>query len=278
MKNSCNSPQAPLLGYLLLLYSGFCLFLTYSLSNWQHPQTVISETSDHTVQMPSNATEPKKRFYARLLPPIQRENANLLKRRQQLLILARQVLEGNTLNAKQQATLASWAKQYRSPTELNDRQLVQDLLQRIDVVPASMALAQSAMESAWGRSRFAREANNYFGQWCYTKGCGVIPNQRTKGARHEVARFASLDEAVAAYMHNINSHPAYAGVRNIRARSRRQNQPLDSLSMTSELDQYSERGQAYIKDLQGLIRYNQLSVFDQQYPTEVITFNSAADS
>ena len=30
---------------------------------------------------------------------------------------------------------------------------------RIDVIPVSLAIAQAALESGWGKSRFAREAN-----------------------------------------------------------------------------------------------------------------------
>ena len=33
---------------------------------------------------------------------------------------------------------------------------------RIDVIPVSLAIAQAALESGWGKSRFAREANNLF--------------------------------------------------------------------------------------------------------------------
>ena len=65
----------------------------------------------------------------------------------------------------------------------------EDLLLVIDILPPSLMLAQAANESNWGRSRFAEDFNNYFGIWCFKKGCGVVPNKRDKNASHEVASF-----------------------------------------------------------------------------------------
>ena len=69
------------------------------------------------------------------------------------------------------------------------------LLERVDAVALEVALAQSANESAWGQSRFAKQGNNFFGQWCYRKGCGIVPKKRDKGGRHEVAKFKSVNAA-----------------------------------------------------------------------------------
>jgi Bax protein len=60
------------------------------------------------------------------------------------------------------------------------------LLRRVDAVPVSLALAQAANESGWGSSRFGREGYNYYGQWCYKQGCGLVPEKRKIGDAHEV--------------------------------------------------------------------------------------------
>ena len=54
------------------------------------------------------------------------------------------------------------------------------LIKRTDIVPLSLLIAQGAIESAWGTSRFAREGNNFFGIWCNRPGCGMVPAKRTK--------------------------------------------------------------------------------------------------
>ena len=55
---------------------------------------------------------------------------------------------------------------------------------QIDVIPPSQAMAQAANESAWGTSRFATEAINLFGQWCFRKDCGIVSASRTAGSTH----------------------------------------------------------------------------------------------
>ncbi len=137
---------------------------------------------------------------------------------------------------------------------------VNAMLIKVDYIPAPLVLTQAANESAWGTSRFAREANNYFGQWCFKKGCGLIPTNRSEGAKHEVAKFSSPSASVRAYFMNINSHAAYADVRNIRMRLHASAEPLlpaeDALMLAHGLKSYSERGDAYVEEIQAMIRHN----------------------
>ena len=54
---------------------------------------------------------------------------------------------------------------------------ITELLKRMDMIPASIALAQAAKESGWGTSRFALEGNAIFGQWTWD-GQGIAPLNR----------------------------------------------------------------------------------------------------
>ena len=83
--------------------------------------------------------------------------------------------------------------------------------------PVDLALVQAAVESGWGRSRFALVGNNLFGTRCLRRGCGLVPTQRSPGEVYEVRRFRSIEEAVAAYMHNLNTHAGYDEFRRLRA-------------------------------------------------------------
>lgn len=138
------------------------------------------------------------------------------------------------------------------------------LLRRVDIIPTSLALAQAAMESAWGTSRFAREVNNYFGQWCFKKGCGVVPDNRKEGARHEVADFDSPKESVASYFRNLNSYYAYKPFRELRARLRAENKPITGVALADGLTLYSERRANYIEELRFFMRQNQLLRIDNR--------------
>jgi Bax protein len=136
------------------------------------------------------------------------------------------------------------------------------LLRRLDIIPADLALAQAAMESAWGRSRFAREGNNYFGQWCFSKGCGIVPEKRPAGARYEVQRFDSPAESVAGYMRNLNSHPRYTELRLIREKARAESADISGQQLAGGLHGYSAIGDTYIRTLRVLIRANQFERFE----------------
>jgi len=44
-----------------------------------------------------------------------------------------------------------------------------ELLIRMKTHPVSIVLAQAAIESAWGESRFFKKGNNIFGMWSYNR-------------------------------------------------------------------------------------------------------------
>jgi len=69
--------------------------------------------------------------------------------------------------------------------------------------------------------------------------------------------FSSPIMAVRAYMQNLNSHPAYSKVRELRADMRANEQPMDAVVLAKGLRRYSTQGDGYVKRIQGMIRSNQ---------------------
>jgi Bax protein len=134
------------------------------------------------------------------------------------------------------------------------------MLGKVNVLPQGLVLVQAANESAWGTSRFARQANNYFGQWCYSQGCGIVPLKREQGASHEVAKFSSAQGSIRAYFMNVNRNPAYRELRELRNQLVDEGRSLTdtdaAMMLTQGLLRYSERGEAYVNDLKGMIRVN----------------------
>lgn len=205
----------------------------------------------------------KDAFIQLLLPLIERKNAALLEVRQNLKGFQQSLATNGKLDRADKVVLKRLANRYGVDTkDVNHTAVVAELLVRVDTLPASMVLAQAAAESGWGTSRFAREGMNLFGQWCYTKGCGLVPKRRSTGARHEVQTFDSLEQTINAYYHNINSHRAYEQVRQVRAELRAEQQPLSGRQLVTGLKRYSSRGQKYIDELVALIEYNQLDKFE----------------
>jgi Bax protein len=79
---------------------------------------------------------------------------------------------------------------------------------------------------------------------------------------NKVMKFESLQQNVAAYVHNLNRHSAYASFRKVRAELRSRNQPLCGVKLAACLDKYSIRKAAYIRDVQGLIHKRDLRKYD----------------
>ncbi|MDY7026098.1 MAG: glucosaminidase domain-containing protein [Pseudomonadota bacterium] len=133
-------------------------------------------------------------------------------------------------------------------------EVIETLLKKVDIVPASLTLSQAAIESAWGQSRFAKEGNNLFGVWCYTPGCGVKPLHRAPGDRHEVKRYESLLGSVEDYMLNLNRNRVYRKLRDARFNARDFGEKPLGADMAVGLKRYSALGTRYITMVRSVIK------------------------
>lgn len=208
-----------------------------------------------------DVNERKIEFFLYLLPAIDYENALLLEQRRHLERIAQKHRTRQTLSSADQRWLNDMARYYRVTTRSRDEKIT-TLLRRVDMIPDTLVLIQAANESGWGTSRFALDARNFFGQWCWTQGCGIVPAARPDGAIHEVQYFESVEASVRAYIRNLNTHPAYQDLRAIRADLRRQDLPITAQPLTLGLLAYSERGEDYIAELNQMIRVNRAIIQD----------------
>ncbi|NQZ21751.1 MAG: glucosaminidase domain-containing protein [Colwellia sp.] len=223
----------------------------------------VIEQPLHNVVLPNFAVirdvkEKKRQFFEFIYPAIEQQNNNLLALRAEVFtMLAALSLEENLL-PEQLALLTRLIKKYKVSTKYSPLQQLDELLLRIDIVPSELILVQAANESAWGTSRFAKIGLNFFGMWCYKKGCGMVPGGRDEGARHEVAAFNSVEHGVQRYLHNINTNHAYTVFRTIRGQLRTQEQPLSPQILATGLLRYSIRGTDYVLEITEMIRHNQV--------------------
>lgn len=209
-----------------------------------------------------NTKKKKEYFFNFLYPMIEKENIIILKDRKFILSLNN---NKNLLKiSSDYKKLESLAKQY-SVKNLFD---YKKLLKKIDVVPPSLALAQAAVESGWGKSRFVKVANNIFGHWTYGK-VGIVPSRRNKGATHLIRIFPSLQGSIKAYMQNLNRTRAYYLFRNVREKERIRNINPDGLILSQTMIHYSAIGEKYLKILKSIIKVNKLSRFDKKFYNKV---------
>jgi len=132
---------------------------------------------------------------------------------------------------------------------------------RMDMVPVSLAIAQSAKETGWGTSRFALEGNALFGQWTW-EGEGIKPSGADTNSTHKVMKFKVLKASVRAYIRNLNTHRSYKSFRRERAEQRDNFEKFNSLELANHLDKYAETGKEYVKILKQIIKQNSLTDFD----------------
>lgn len=130
-------------------------------------------------------------------------------------------------------------------------------LKKIDIIHEPLVLAQAAVESAWGTSRFTKLANNIFGEWTWGKR-GIIPAGRPKGKKYKIRIFDSIQGSVDAYMLNLNRHYRYENFRSARFAKRSIGKCFQGKEATNYLQAYSGIGDEYSKMLKGVIRYNKM--------------------
>ena len=250
--------------------------MTSTGTNWQ------TSSSEIPVEMK------KEIFFRALLPLIMHANKMVEDRRERLAGLKELLDNGESLSRDDIAWLARIADVLRI-AELDDypiddletsdlRHYVSEALYKMDVIPAGLALGQSAYESGYATSRFAAQGNALFGQWTFASD-GLIPrNQRAELGDHRVAAFDWPFDSVRSYFNNLNGHPAYDEFRRLRADLRRKGEPLNSMILADGLVPYAEIGQEYVDILKSIMIVNGLLIADDaQFRDEPMSFIFTAE-
>lgn len=200
----------------------------------------------------------KKLFIQTMLPLIVKSNDAIMADRLKLIRIADTARAGKHVTSADRKWLRKLADKYDIGVIGLD-----EMIKRVDIVPVPVALAQAAVESGWGTSRFAQEGNALFGQWTWDhQDDGIFPLNPIKG-HHRVKKFPTLLASVEDYMLNLNTHNAYREFRDARGIMREARQPLQSVALTETLLRYSELGPDYITKLKTVMTENNLNDFQK---------------
>lgn len=199
----------------------------------------------------------KSLFFRTVLPLVLQVNEEILRDRRRLWNIHFQKSLGLKVGPADRLWLMVIAERYG----VKQGSLTK-LLQRVDIIPPSLALAQAAEESGWGTSRFVREGNAVFGQWTFSNAGSLIPSRRDRDKFHKIKAFPSLLGSVRAYARNLNTHAAYRKMRHTRHKLRLAGAPLEGLLMVGYLKSYSQKGDEYVKNIKSLIEANDLQLLD----------------
>ncbi len=193
----------------------------------------------------------KSVFYRLGLSAVLQVNEQILAQRERLLSLSLDNLSaGNGVWMSEMMVRYGVAKAGDPPTAKR----LAELLLRVDALPPSLVIVQGAIESAWLQSRFARKGQAIFGQWT-TSDSGI----KALDSEVRLAAFENPRQSLIAYMLNLNSHPAYKGLRKARAGMRHNGRPLDGHALAGHLGKYAETGEEYVKLIRGMIRRDRLT-------------------
>ncbi|WP_420386410.1 glucosaminidase domain-containing protein [Roseivirga sp.] len=224
---------------------------------------VIAQSPDDIVPIDSSLVEPvlysniyfldslpsdeaKQKFIDVMMPAILIVKWQLEKELERL----DQIIQDGILDQGDSMLVANWFDQYKTDN-------LPTLRRRLLTHPNSIVLAQAAVESGWGKSRFFIEANNVFGVWSYNSDEPRIPASiRREDYQVYLRKYGHIAESVMDYFKTIARAPAYTGFRRKRAET------SDIRELLPYLDKYSERGQEYVTQLMTMIRYNDLQRYD----------------
>ena len=188
----------------------------------------------------------KQRFIALLLPAILISKQHLQQQRERLA----QLLSKSSLTHDAQAWLDQLKARYDTdpPAELRKRMIG---------LPNSLILAQAAIETGWGSSRFFVQANNVFGVWSFDPTEErIMASQLRDGKAVFVRRYGSLLGAIEDYFLTLGRGRAYTELRQAARHTQ------DSLELIKHLHRYSELGNDYVERLNAMIRHNRLKQYD----------------
>jgi Bax protein len=201
-------------------------------------------------------------FVQSVLNSTNKVNKSILQDRERLTKLHKQYQQDKKLSRSDEKWVYALATEYKvAHPNIKNSSTWNELNKRVDIVPASLVLAQAIQESGWGTSNLARNANNYFGQQCYHRGCGVKASHSPR-SYHEMARYDSIHDAIDTYVHNLNSNHAYRKMRDIRFSQRQSNQKINSLALVNGLTAYSELGNRYVAKIKSVVSHLRLQRFD----------------
>lgn len=235
---------------------------------------VISKPDNRIKPVVTEVAEPKKPepkkvlpdsklvFLQKVAPIVHKVNTEVMSERERLQSIIRGLEQDASLNTDELTWLQDRLKKYRvDGNTITAEFLTSELLPKVDIIPVELALAQAANESAWGKSRFAREAQNLFGVWTYDESQGIVPKKRAKGAKHLVRKYESMEHSIRHYITLLNSHPAYQPLRTIRLEQRELGENPDGFAMAEGLIKYSAKGEQYVAIIRSMISKNNLTEF-----------------
>ena len=136
----------------------------------------------------TDTNEAKNYFFNHMYEIIAKENNKIKDERH----FVKEMLSSNILNIDFDSANFRELLEIKQKYKIKHIYTLPEYLKKIDIVPPSLAIAQAAIESAWGKSRFVKEASNIFGHGTYNEEIGILPKRRNINSSH----FSSVENQI----------------------------------------------------------------------------------
>jgi len=193
-----------------------------------------------------NPLEKKKKFIDFILPAIliEKEKIKELNR-----FLQKEIGTSNNLSSINKEKIDSLYRYCNCDTK-------QALLLCLAEQPTSIMIAQAAIESGWGTSRFFLEGLNLFGIHTYQKNIGIEAHGSMSSEPIYVRKYDDILASISHYLRILAIGDSYKEFRQYRLEG------FVNLELLPYLVKYSERRELYIDDVKEIIEYNNLYIYD----------------
>ena len=146
------------------------------------------------------------------------------------------------------------------------------LKRRIYPHPVSLVIAQAALESGWGTSRFFREGNNIFGVWSFDQDDSRIASKYKRNGRTIYLKsYSSCIQSISNYYLTIARVPYYKEFRMKRWEGASSIELLPYLSRYSEKSQYAQLARSIIQE-NNIQKYDDYSLREYEHKSGIVLF------
>lgn len=215
---------------------------------------ILLDLLDQDLSSARGARAARLKFFKAITPAVVEAMLEVEMERETVFEYERALKNGAEIPSTLEAKISALLKRYKTKD-------THDLSKRIDFVPIDMLFTQASVESARGESPVAKDCHNIFGVHAANEA------QRCPG--HPIlAIYPDFTGSIKRYVLLLNSGSAFKPFRETRAKLRAsvgERGPLDSSVLVEGLLPYSERGEAYLRDISALILTDHLDALYREF-------------
>lgn len=197
--------------------------------DWKYPPIFLQSLPVDFNEI-KNKQKRNKLFLQIMVPLTLKLNEELTLERLEIEELIEDFNDRHDLSEEQINLLEQKAQKYDIFTRLKGERryalFLENLKEKVDIIPPSILIAAAAIETNWGTNRIVRLANSLYRElvWYTDEGLAPLDEKEDKSYRYKI--FPSLYDSLVSHALKINSNVNYEQFRTRRAQLRKRESPL----------------------------------------------------